>query len=62
VTDAIVGTPVETHPAGLERLIKSEGRPMSWVALAHEPQRDWTRTQTVEGLRQIVLTDRLLRG
>jgi hypothetical protein len=36
-------------------------RPISWVALAGELQRDWARAETVEGLRQIVLTERLLQ-
>jgi hypothetical protein len=29
--------------------------------LAGELQRDWARAETVEGLRQIVLTERLLQ-
>jgi hypothetical protein len=61
VTDAIAGTSVEAHRAGLERFIQAGGRPISWVALAGELQRDWARAETVEGLRQIVLTERLLQ-
>jgi len=61
VTDAIAGTSVEAHRAGLERFIQAGGRPLSWVALAGELQRDWARAETVEGLRQIVLTERLLQ-
>jgi nicotinamidase-related amidase len=61
VTDAIGGTSAEAHRAGLERFIQAGGRPISWVALAGELQRDWARAETVEGLRQIVLTERLLQ-
>ena len=58
---AIAGTSVDAHRAGLERFIQAGGRPISWVALAGELQRDWARAETVEGLRQIVLTERLLQ-
>jgi nicotinamidase-related amidase len=59
--DAIAGTSVDAHRAGLERFIQAGGRAISWVALAGELQRDWARAETVEGLRQIVLTERLLQ-
>ena len=61
VTDAIAGTSVDAHRSGLERFIQAGGHPISWVALAGELQRDWARAETVEGLRQIVLTERLLQ-
>jgi nicotinamidase-related amidase len=61
VTDAIAGTSAEAHRAALERFVQAGGRPISWVALAGELQRDWARAETVEGLRQIVLTERLLQ-
>jgi hypothetical protein len=61
VTDAIAGTSVEAHRAGRERFIQAGGRPISWVALAGELQRDWARAETLDGLRQIVLTERLLQ-
>jgi isochorismate hydrolase len=61
VTDAIAGTSLDAHRAGLQRFIQAGGRPSSWVALAGELQRDWARAETVEGLRQIVLTERLLQ-
>ncbi len=37
------------------------GRPITWVSLACELQRDWARAETVEGVIQIVLTERLLK-
>jgi nicotinamidase-related amidase len=61
VVDATGGTSVEAHRAGLERVIHAGARPISWVSLACELQRDWARQETVQQVMQIVLTDRLLR-
>ena len=61
VVDAIGGTSVEAHRAGLERVSLAGGRPITWVSLACELQRDWARADTVEGVIQIVLTERLLK-
>jgi nicotinamidase-related amidase len=61
VVDAIGGTSVEAHRAGLERVTQAGGRPISWVSLACELQRDWARGDTVPAVVQIVLTDRLLK-
>ncbi len=61
VVDAIGGTSVEAHRAGLERVVQAGGKPTSWVALAVELQRDWARAETVQGVVQIVLTERLLK-
>jgi len=61
VVDAIGGTSVEAHQAGLERVIQAGAKPISWVTLAVELQRDWARQETVEGVVQIVLTERLLK-
>ena len=61
VVDAIGGTSVEAHRAGLERVVQAGAKPTSWVALAVELQRDWARLETVQEVVQIVLTERLLR-
>jgi hypothetical protein len=61
VVDAIAGTSVEAHRAGLERVVQAGGRPISWVSLASELQRDWARQETVQEVVQIVLTERLLQ-
>ena len=61
VVDAIGGTSVEAHRAGLERVIQAGGQPISWVSLACELQRDWARVETVPEIVDIVLTDRLLQ-
>jgi Isochorismatase family len=61
VVDAIGGTSVEAHRAGVERVVQAGGVPIGWVALACELQRDWNRTETVPQIVEIVLTDRLLQ-
>jgi len=61
VVDAIGGTSVEAHRAGLERVTQAGAHPISWVSLACELQRDWARLETVQQVIQIVLTERLLK-
>jgi nicotinamidase-related amidase len=61
VVDAIGGTSLEAHRAGLDRVIQAGGQPISWVALAVELQRDWARQDTVAAIIEIVLTDRLAK-
>jgi nicotinamidase-related amidase len=60
VVDAVGGTSVEAHRAGLERIVRAGAQPISWVSLACELQRDWARTETVPDIVDIVLTTRLL--
>jgi nicotinamidase-related amidase len=60
VVDAVGGTSPEAHRAGLERIVQAGARPISWVGLAGELQRDWARADTVADLVDIVLTTRLL--
>jgi nicotinamidase-related amidase len=62
VVDAVGGTSVEAHRAGLERIVQAGAQPVSWVSLACELQRDWARTETVPDIVDIVLTTRLLAG
>jgi nicotinamidase-related amidase len=62
VVDAIGGTSVEAHRAGLERVVQAGGKPIGWVSLAAELQRDWARDETAEGVVEIVLTERLLKA
>ena len=61
VVDAIGGTSLEAHRAGLERVIQAGAQPISWVSLACELQRDWARVETVSAMVEITLTDRLLK-
>ncbi len=62
VVDAVGGTSVEAHRAGLERIAQAGAQPISWVSLACELQRDWARTSTVPAIVDIVLTSRLRKG
>ncbi len=61
VVDAIGGTSVESHRAGLERVVQAGAQPISWVSLASELQRDWARAETVPAIIEIVINDRLLQ-
>jgi nicotinamidase-related amidase len=61
VVDAIGGTSPEAHRAGLDRVTQAGAKPISWVSLACELQRDWGRLDTVPAVIEIVLTDRLLK-
>jgi len=54
VVDAVGGTSVEAHRAGLERIVQAGGQPTSVAQLACELQRDWTRTETVQGATAIL--------
>jgi nicotinamidase-related amidase len=62
VVDAVGGTSLEAHRAGLERIALAGAQPISWVSLACELQRDWARTKTVPAVVDIVLASRLLKG
>jgi nicotinamidase-related amidase len=61
VVDAIAGTSVEAHRAGIERVVQAGAVPIGWVSLACELQRDWNRLETVPQIVEIVLTGRLLQ-
>jgi nicotinamidase-related amidase len=61
VVDAIGFTSVEAHRAGLERVIRKGGQPISWVSLACKFQRDWAREETAPAIAEIVLDERLLK-
>ena len=60
VVDAIGGTSLEAHRAGIEPTVQAGGRAIGWVSLACELQRDWGRTETVPRIIEIVLNERLL--
>ncbi len=59
--DAVSGTSIEAHRAGLERAVQAGGEPTGWVALTCELQRDCGRLETVQEVIEIVLTERLLK-
>ena len=56
VVDAVGGTSVEAHRAGLERIVQAGAHPISVVQLMCELQRDWARTETVQPVREILYT------
>jgi nicotinamidase-related amidase len=46
IVDAVGGTSIESHRAALERMIQAGARPVSWVQVLCELQRDWSRKET----------------
>jgi nicotinamidase-related amidase len=54
VVDAIAGTSHEAHAAGLDRILQAGAKPITWIQLACELQRDWAREATVPGFAEIV--------
>jgi nicotinamidase-related amidase len=56
VTDAVGGTSLDAHNAGLRRIEQAGAHPIGWVSLLCELQRDWNRTKTVPGFASLVFT------
>lgn len=54
VVDAVGGTSVEAHRAALERVTQAGAKPISWVQLICELQRDWLREKTVPEFAKIL--------
>jgi nicotinamidase-related amidase len=54
VVDAVGGTSLEAHRAALERVIQAGAKPVSWVQLICELQRDWNRMETVKQFSEIL--------
>jgi len=48
VVDAVGGTSLEAHRAALERTTQAGAKPISWVQLLCELQRDWIRKDTAK--------------
>ena len=61
VVDAIGGTSAEAHRAALERVVRAGAQPITWVSLAGELQRDWARSNTLQGLVDVVINERLAK-
>lgn len=62
VVDAIADTSEEAHRAGLARLFQAGARPIRWVELPGELERDRGREETVADIVEIPLTERLLKA
>lgn len=56
VVDAVGGTSVIAHRAGLDRIVQAGARPITWIQLACELQRDWRREATRAGFADIVFS------
>jgi nicotinamidase-related amidase len=54
IVDAVGGTSVEAHRAGLKRVIQAGAQPTSWVQLLCELQRDWSRKETASQFADIL--------
>ena len=50
VTDASGGVSLEAHDMAVRRMVAAGAVPMTWMAVAGEWQRDWTREKTAIGL------------
>jgi len=59
VVNAIGGTSVEAHRAGLERVVQAGARPITWVSLGCELQRDWAREEMVARVYELLVSERL---
>jgi nicotinamidase-related amidase len=56
VIDAVGGTSLEAHRAALERVTQAGTKPISWVQLICELQRDWQRKRTAREFANILFT------
>jgi nicotinamidase-related amidase len=54
VVDAVGGTSPEAHRAALERITQAGAKPVSWVQLICELQRDWRRKETAKEFANIL--------
>jgi nicotinamidase-related amidase len=54
VVDAIGGTSIEAHRAALDRIVQAGAKPISWVQMLCELQRDWSRKETAKPFAKIL--------
>jgi nicotinamidase-related amidase len=54
VIDCVGGTSPEAHALGVQRLVQAGGKPVGWVQLICELQRDWNREKTTSGFAEIL--------
>jgi nicotinamidase-related amidase len=55
ITDASGGTSLEAHEVSIQRMIAGGINMMTWLALAAEWQRDWSREETAAGLTDVIV-------
>ncbi|MCW1430639.1 isochorismatase family protein [Novosphingobium sp. JCM 18896] len=56
VVDAVGGTSATAHRTGLERIVQAGARPITWIQLVCELQRNWNRETTKAGFAEIVFS------
>jgi nicotinamidase-related amidase len=54
VIDAVGGTSPEAHQLAVKRMIQAGARPVGWVQLGCELQRDWQRASTAPKFAEII--------
>jgi nicotinamidase-related amidase len=54
VTDASGGVSAESHERAVQRMVQAGAVPITWMAVLSELQRDWARTETAEGVAEIL--------
>ena len=54
IIDAAGGTSLKAHDAALVRVTQAGAKPVSWVQLSCELQRDWQRTGAVPKFSEIL--------
>ena len=55
VTDASGGASPEAHDMAIRRLVAAGAQPITWLGLAGELQRDWTRTEHLAEVAQVLI-------
>src|SRR6202163_4650192 len=53
-TDASGGVSVEAHAMGVQRMVQAGIKPITWLAVLCEWQRDWARQETIGELARIL--------
>jgi len=56
VVDALGGTSLEAHDLAMTRLVQAGAQPVSWIMLACELQRDWSRSATADKFAEILFS------
>ena len=54
VIDCVGGTSPEAYELAVQRLVQAGGKPVGWVQLICELQRDWNREKTTPGFAEIL--------
>ena len=54
VVDCVGGTSSEAHDLAVQRLVQAGSKPIGWVQLICELQRDWNREKTTDGFADIL--------